>query len=587
MRGFWVALVFAGLAGAQSPARTPVILISIDTLRADHLGTYGYRKIQTPEIDSFASHGTVFDAIESQIPLTLPSHTVLFTSRYPFQSGIEENDETVPPGAVTLASVLHANGYKTAAFVGSVLMDSSRGLDQGFDFYDSPFHAAAGASGNPYAENVRRDGAWVLRAARQWLGENHNQQVFVFVHLFDLHAPYSQAASAGGLPNTAGYDAEIAYVDRLLGGFRQGLEQGGWWDRSLVILLSDHGESLGDHGESSHGYFVYQSTLRVPLLVHWPANVTGFAARCEQPAGLIDVAPTILDFLKLPKPRTFEGASLLAAARGARDDGRAVYSESMYPRDAFGWAPLRGIRGGALQYIDAPEPELYDLERDPGELHNVIGENASQARTMRSRLGTLLAQRPAKAPAVSTDASPETRRALETLGYLGRGSKTAGPRADPKDRLAEYNLYEQALAAMYSGKPQGAIADFRRVLAHDPKNSLARYYLADAYLRAREPQDAIREWNNALKLDPSYVPAAEALGAWWMGREDYPKARAALQKAVAIAPDDSAALLELGTAEEHMGLTADALRHVQSACRMMPGSAECRHELQTLQQKMK
>jgi len=584
-------LAFAlGVYAQAPPARTPVILISIDTLRADHLGVYGYRKIATPGIDAYARQGTVFEAIDSQVPLTLPSHTTLFTSTYPFENGIEENDQRLPAGAVTLASVLRANGYKTAGFVGSVLMDRSQGLDQGFDFYDSPFHGSSQEFRNPMTAGVRRDGALVVRAARQWLIENHGQAVFAFLHLFDLHAPYSQASSPDGLPNTAGYDAQIGYVDRLLGQFQQVLAQGGWWDRSLVVVLSDHGESLGDHGESSHGYFMYQSTLRVPLMIHWPAGTPGYPERCAAPGGLIDMAPTILDFLKLPTPASFRGASLLAAARSGKDDGRAVFSESMYARDAFGWAPLRGLRVGGFQYIDAPKPELYNLDRDPAETQNLIAENAPMVRDLRARLGSLLAPYAARRSPAPGDTSSQTRRALESLGYVGRGAAGRagnGRGADPKDRLGEYNLYEKALAAMYSGNPRGAIADFQKLLTLDARNSLARYYLGDAYLRARQPDGAIREWSNALKYDPGYVPAAEALGAWWIGSEDYAKAREAFQKALAAAPEDFTALLGLGTAEEHLGLLKDAIQHLQTACGMAPDSMQCSRELQSARGKLK
>jgi len=565
-------------------AQTPVILISIDTLRADHLSAYGYTKAHTPAMDSFAHQGTVFESIDSQLPLTLPSHTVLFTSTYPFESRIEENDQHVPQGVVTLASVLRSRGYKTAAFVGSVLMDRHQGLDQGFDFYDSPFSVSySGEPRNPFNIGVRRDGALVLRAARQWLSENRNQPVFAFLHFFDLHAPYTHASSADGLPNTAGYDAEIAYIDRLLGQFQQFLQQSGWWDRALVVLLSDHGESLGEHGETSHGYFMYQSTLHVPLIFHWPAGARNYPARASQPGGLIDVAPSILAFLKLPVPSSFEGANLLAG----NDPRRAVYGESVYTRDAFHWAPLRGIRAGGFQYIDAPEPELYDLEHDPGEHHNAVRENAAMAQTLRGQLAALMAQHTPRRPAPLSDSSPQSRRALESLGYVGHGSKTGDTSADPKERLAEYNLYEKALSAMYSGREPDAVAAFRQVLVRDPHNSLARYYLGDAFLRERQPDSAIREWTNALKFDPEYTPAAEALGAWWMGKEDYPKARAAFQKALAAAPDDFTALLEIGIAEEHLGLLADALAHLKSACKLAPDSVQCGRELQAVQQKMK
>jgi tetratricopeptide (TPR) repeat protein len=279
-------------------------------------------------------------------------------------------------------------------------------------------------------------------------------------------------------------------------------------------------------------------------------------------------------------PPTFEGAGLLPDA-----GVHVVYSESLYAHDAFRWAPLRSVRVGAFQYIAAPKPELYDLRHDPGELHNIAGENSQTARNLRGRLSSLVTQHATKGPATPADASVRTRRALESLGYIGRGSKTSGSGADPKERLAEYNLYEKALAQMYSGKQQGAIVTFKQVLARDPNNSLARYYLGDAYLRASQPDSAVQEWTNALQIDPQYVPAAEALGACWMGREDYSKARAAFQKALAIAPNDYAALLGLGMAEEHLGLLADALQHLESACRMAD-SASCQRELQAVKQKM-
>ncbi len=577
----WLAAVSAG-------AQTPVILISIDTLRADHLGVYGYRRISTPNIDSFARQGTVFDAIACQVPLTLPSHTALFTSTYPFANHVEENDGRVPGGLVTLAGILKSHGYRTAAFVGSALLDRHLGLDQGFDFYDSPFSVYSEGPHNPLAVGVRRDGALVVRAARQWLGQNHGQPVFAFLHFFDLHAPYSHAASNGGLPEAAGYDAEIEYVDRLLGQLQQALVAGGWWDRSLVVLLSDHGESLGDHGETSHGYFVYQSTLHTPLIFHWPAGTPGYPQRAGQPAGLIDVAPSILDFLKLAAPPEFSGASLLAAAPSGQDDGRAVVSESVYPRDAFHWAPLRTIRAGAYQYIDAPRPELYDLSRDFDQRRNLAAENPAMDAKLRARLAEIMTRYTVRPAGATPAISAQRRRALESLGYLG-GSRAGGGSsgADPKDKLPEYNLFEKALAAMYAGRHQEAVTGFRRLLAGDSRNSLARYYLADACLRAGQSASALREWENLLRMDPEYVPAAEALGAWWMGREDYAKARAYFQKALAAAPRDSTALAEEGVAEMRLGLLPEALEHLQDACRLAPDLPQCGRELREVEEKLR
>ena len=238
---------------ASGAEKTPVILISIDTLRADHV---------TPQIQAFAEKGTIFTQIDSQIPLTLPSHTSLMTSMYPFQNRVEMNGDIVPSGAVTLASVLRANGYKTAAFIGSMILNKQYGLDQGFDVYDAPFGSS----------RVRRDAALVTAAAERWLDKNRTEPVFTFLHLYDLHTPYTIPEVAALVPNAKGYNAELAYIDQVLGRFRAALIQNGWWDKALVIVLADHGESLGDHGETSHGYFIYESTIHVPLLIHWPAH---------------------------------------------------------------------------------------------------------------------------------------------------------------------------------------------------------------------------------------------------------------------------------------------------------------------------
>ncbi|MGB7760956.1 MAG: sulfatase, partial [Bryobacteraceae bacterium] len=310
-RTAFLALLVLGRS-ASAAERTPVMLISIDTLRADHLSAYGYTKTRTPNIDFFGDKGAIYLRIESQIPLTQPSHASLMTSTYPFENRVEENSESVPSGAVTLASVLHAHGYRTAAFIGSIMLDRRYGLDKGFDLYDSPFETAAGEMPNPYSARVRRDAALVTRAARQWIGENRGEPVFAFLHLYDLHTPYTLPQVAGLTFSVAGYDAELEHVDQVLGRLREALQRDGFWDKALVILLADHGESLGDHGETSHGYFIYESTMHVPLMIHWPAGASKCPERVTEAGGLIDVAPTILDFLHIAAPPSFEGVSLLS-----------------------------------------------------------------------------------------------------------------------------------------------------------------------------------------------------------------------------------------------------------------------------------
>jgi tetratricopeptide (TPR) repeat protein len=502
-----MVLIAGPVIAAQKP---PVILISIDTLRADHLSAYGYTKMRTPNIDSFGDKGTIYTQIDAQVPLTLPSHASLMTSTYPFENRVEVNGEPVPAGAVTLASVLRANGYRTAAFIGSLILDRANGLDQGFDVYDSPFRAGS----------VRRDASLVIRAARQWLEKNAGQPVFAFLHLYDLHTPYTLPQVAGLRPNAAGYDAELQYIDQTLGRFREALVRDGWWDKALVIVLADHGESLGDHGETSHGYFAYESTIHVPLIFHWPAGSPRYPERATQPSGLIDVAPAILDFLHIPEPPSFEGASLLPG-RGEH----AVYSESIYPLDAFGWAPLTTLRSGSSKYINAPRAELYDLAKDPGEKLNILATHADEANSMKARINELLARYPPKQPAATAQISARTREILGSLGYTAGGKQIArrAP-ADPKDKLIEAEAYENGLTFLYSGKYVQAIAALGRITAQDPHNLPAQCALGEAYLRSGNTTRALTLWQGALEKDPNYRPAADSIGEYWLARRNIEKA---------------------------------------------------------------
>lgn len=542
-------------------------MISIDTLRADHLSAYGYSRIHTPNLDSFARQGTLFTQADCQVPLTLPSHTSLFTSTYPFENQVEENAQRVPPGAVTLASVLRSHGYKTAAFIGSVFLERQLGLDQGFDFYDSPFNFEAfsplsgsmffaGASRSRFAGRDRRDGALVLRAARQYLAANAGQPVFVFIHFFDLHKPYPNLSADARRRGISGYDAQLEYIDRLMGPFQQWLMQSGWWDRSLVVLLSDHGESLGDHGEASHGYFIYESTLQVPLIIHWPSGAPGYAARATQPAGLIDVAPTILEFLHLPAPPSFHGASLLGALQSAGGAARgAVYAETLHAHDAFGWAPLRSLRAGDYKFIEAPRPELYNLRADPRELVNLFAREPAKAQELRGQLSRLLARYVPRREASPRETSPQTRALLNSLGYLSAGPRAAlgGSGADPKDRLPEFRLYESSQVALYYGRLDEARSTLQRILARDPHNILARRDLGGVYVE----------------------------------EQDYSKARACLQQVLTAAPDDYVAQYELGIADEHLGLLKEARDHLEAACRISPQADQCHRQLDEVEQKMK
>ncbi|HYA17449.1 MAG TPA: sulfatase-like hydrolase/transferase [Bryobacteraceae bacterium] len=492
------AFVCPTLMGAEKP---PVILISIDTLRADRVGA------GTPGISSYASHGTVYRQIDAQVPLTLPSHTVLMTSQYPFATGVELNDRPVPPGIPTLASTLRGEGYATAAFTGSFVLNRTWGLDQGFDVYDSPFAAT----------RVRRDGALVIRAARQWMEKNHERPAFVFIHLYDLHTPYPVPGMEGMKPNGAGYEAQLQHVDQVLAGFRDFLVRDGWWDKSLVLVLSDHGESLGDHGESAHGYFVYEATLHVPLIVHWPAGAPPRPQSVDQPGGLIDVAPAILDFLNIPAPPSFRGISLLREAH-------PVFSESVYARDTFGWAALRSLREGNYKYVDAPKPEFYDLGKDPGEAANALASHQKEAAAMKARLNQLMAEKPAQRAAGAPELSAGTRAQLGSLGYTAGAKPAASSGADPKDRLAEEEAYENGLALLYSADYAATIRVLSLVVAQDQQNLPALCALGEAHFRSGHAQRALQLWQQALDRNPAYRPAAESIGAYWLTQKNLAKA---------------------------------------------------------------
>jgi len=484
--------------------KTPVLLISIDTLRADHVGAYGYTKVRTPNIDSLARGGTVYEHIDTQIPLTLPSHTVLMTSTYPFANHVEANDESVPAGAVTLASVLRGSGYKTAAFIGSMILDKRYGLDQGFDVYDSPF-------GN---SRVRRDAALVTRAALQWLDGHRAEPVFAFLHFYDLHTPYTLPGVGGLTPTLAGYDAELTYADEALGRLRDGLIRDGLWDKALVILVTDHGESLGDHGETSHGYFIYESTMHVPLIVHWPAGAGSHPARSAEGGGLIDVAPTVLDFLHLAAPVSFAGVSLLSGR------GRDTYGESVYAQENFGWAALRSLQAGEFKFIDAPRAELYDLLKDPGERVNVLAAHAEQGRALKSRLDAL-----GPLQRVAQPAAGSSRDVLGSLGYTSGGRAAAlGHVVDPKDRIGEQEAFEGSLTLLYSGQYGKALVSLGKIVKQDPENMAALCALGEAYLRSGDSVHALASWQKALERDPKNRAAAESLGGYWLARGNPDKA---------------------------------------------------------------
>ncbi len=565
-------------ASPGRPSEIPVILVSVDTLRADFLSSYGNRKLKTPNIDAMAQGGTLFFQVNAQVPITLPSHASLLTSTYPFALGVEENGESVRPGVVSLATVLRSRGYCTAAFIGSVVLDRRFGLNQGFDVYDSPFNLHVGPGENPV--RLRRPGEEVVHAAIQWLEQNANQPFFLFLHIFDLHLPYPLPSRSF---RGSGYEVQLAYVDRVVGGFWRYLRSKGLLDRALVVFTSDHGEGLGEHGEETHSYFIYQSTLWVPLIFHWPAGTHAYAARIDEPASLLDVAPTILQFLGLVRPPQFQGHTLFELLEpSVKPRAREIYSESLCARDLLGCSPLRCLRVGRYKYIEAAKPELYDLKEDPKESGNLYSRQTVLARTLHDRLLSLHAHYSVAERSDRKAASPEALAGLAALGYMAvaeplPSSRQRGP--DPKDRLYAYREYLHAIMLAENGHLAEAVAAFQKVLKEDPRSVLAHYYLGASYLKLQKLDEAVKELQATLALAPQYAAADELLGMIAIEKKDYGSARAHWEHVLTFAPNDYGAHYNLGLLAELDGRSEDAARHLGAAVKADPESVRAHDAL--------
>jgi choline-sulfatase len=621
------SLVFGSAASCfPSKNRTSVIIISVDTLRADHLGCYGYDRLQTSAIDSLASGGTLFTQASAQAPLTLPSHVSLLTSTYPFSNGIEDNGEILAPKAVTLASVLKSHGYSTAAFIGGFALDQRFGLDQGFDLYDSPFDLSGAKEADP--SDLKRPAEEVTSSAEAWLDKNSEKPYFLLLHLYDLHTPYQLPVQKVGDVGSGGYDMELQYVDDSLSQFLDFLRERGLFDKTLIVFLADHGESLGEHGEETHGYFIYQSTLHVPLIIHWPAGTARLSPRVNEPTSLLDVAPTVLQVLGLPIPPRFQGRSQLEIEHSSSPQVLSgQYSESLYAHNHYNCSPLRSYRSGSYKYIDAPKPELYDLDHDPQELNNLNRQRRSISISIHARLQSLLAKYPATQSSSPRILSSKTAEQLRALGYIeGNRARGTGSNSgvDPKDRIVQYEETHRAITMAYSGKVKESVSlledvlltapdlsdarnilgllqqklglneqaakNFIKVLREDPSNALAHYNLAVSYFNLSQLEDAIKEIDAVLAIatdsghaiEQVTTPAEELRGTIFLQQKDYVRARAQFQHLLTFAPRDFVAQYNLGWLAGLDGNLEEGIQHLQMAVNIEPDNSDAHSALGTI-----
>jgi arylsulfatase A-like enzyme/Tfp pilus assembly protein PilF len=472
------------------PDGSPIVLISVDTLRSDRLPAYGYDGVETPAIDRLRWDGILFERAYTHVPLTLPAHTSLLTGLLPAEHGVRDNlgytiDSTAGP---LLQQVLRGEGYETGAAVSAYVLRRSTGLDTGFDFYQDDVEFGS----VPGVQAIQRTGMETLRAVRPWLRKVADRPFFLFFHLFEPHAPYEPPKHLSKRYPSP-YDGEIAAADEVIGALLADLVELGVYDRALIIFLSDHGEGLGDHGEEEHGIFLYRSTLQVPLIMKLPgAKRAGDAM--SHPVQLIDVYPTVLSALGLSYGVKLEGTPLLASHR-SRTVGGPVFAETLFPRFHFGWSELTALIVGPHHYIEAPQPELYDLVQDPGEVDNLIGSQPDLARKFRTTLGQF-----DRKLAVPQETDPVTRRRLEALGYVGRASPGADDALpDPKTRIGTLAEIQRAYRSYSGGDYASASVALEKIVSENPRIEDAWEYLALAQLGLGRVEDAVLTYQAAIE----------------------------------------------------------------------------------------
>ncbi|MFZ0963840.1 MAG: sulfatase-like hydrolase/transferase [Terriglobia bacterium] len=546
---FWVVL---GEGSNPVPASQPpsVLLITIDTLRADHVGCYGDARVETPAMDGLAAAGVRFENAYAQAPITLPSHAVILTGTYPMYNGVRDfTSPGLPTSIPTLAEMLRRRGYRTAAFVSSYALNSMWGLNRGFDVYDDNLGLEPGRSNDIFL--VVRRGDRTVDRLLSWLDQRGSAPFFAWLHLYDAHSPYRPPEPYLSRYSSHPYDGGVAFDDAQVGRVFARLKELHLFNALAVLLLSDHGESLGEHGEREHGFFIYNATLRVPLILKMPENSPS-ARTVPLPVGAVDVAPTIAQLCGIPsaETRSFQGRSLLTAlAQDTTGENAFVYAESYYPRDSFGWHELRGLLNAHFAYIDAPRPELYDLQHDPEERYNLAASNASVAASLREKLEAIEQRYAGHAASTTSTPDPETVERLRSLGYVSFVSTSASEndahRADPKDKIETLHRILSASDLRRRGK----YADAENLLAAleeaEPALYVVPFERGENFLAWAKPQQALPEFGKAVSLNPAFDQALLGMGrAHFLLGQDKPAAES-LALALHINPRDFLARLAL------------------------------------------
>lgn len=483
-----------------------VILITLDTTRADRLGCYGCDRVETPAIDGFAARGVLFKKCYSPTPLTLPAHTSIMTGTLPPFHGIRDNGGfVVPSGITTMAELFKGKGYVTSAFVASYVLDSKWGLDQGFDTYFDSFNL------NRMEEvslgSIQRPANEVLDETLPWLEKNKDGKFFAWIHLYDPHTPYEPPEPFDKIYSGTPYLGEIAFMDSQLGRLRKFLDENGMLENTIVILAGDHGESLGEHDEAAHGFFVYQGAVHVPLIIVTPfSRYRGIST--SRVSSLADILPTVCDLMGIPAPAGMQGRSLLDSFDNPKKTPEIfAYSETFYPRYHYGWSELAAIQDNRYKLILAPVPELYDIVQDPGEEKNLVYLRKDVFEAMNRTAESFIAE--SGRNGFKTDlgkVDEETKEKLAALGYIGSfadSPKLKGKKlANPREKIAVFNELTRAREIGLTGKTEEAIRIITDIIAVDPQIPEAHFSLGNVYFKARRFEEAIAAFRKSLEIKP-------------------------------------------------------------------------------------
>lgn len=525
-----------------------VVLITIDTLRADYLSCYKEGTARTPHLDKLAQEGARFERCISQTPLTLPSHVTILSGTYPLYHQVRDNGGFHVPGELDLVSeVLEAGGYNTSAFIGAYVLHSKWGMNQGFAAYNDNFNAGKSGELKP---GVERRAAEVLDAAQEWIEANKDKKFFSWIHLYDPHSPYEAPH-----PYKKGYKGEVEYTDACLGNFFQFLKDTGLYDKTLIIVTADHGEDLNQHGEQTHGLFIYETSVRVPLIIRAPFAFPKKHIDGSNIVELVDIAPTILDALDIPAPATFQGVSFLDLLYGKTGNKKSIaYTESYYSRLHFGWSELKGIYSSQWKFILAPHEELFDIHGDTNETNNLALKKSPDARRLRQRLQEFTRKYSQNALAYGGEKNlnSEDARKLASLGYLTGTMKTDGKTQlpDPKDKLGIFNDYLKAQELLTQRKDgekiDEAITLLENIAQKEPDNVECLMLLGAAYGSKNNHAESAKYFSLVLKKKPDYNGAVTNLltALTYQGQLDTAIEEA--EKYIKIFPNDNALYNELG-----------------------------------------